>query len=556
MKIYYTLLLLLSGMTGIAQNTPDALSAKIDFLFKTYARTGSPGVAALIVKDGRILFEKGYGMANLEYDIPITPTTVFDLASVSKQFTGFAISTLIQEGKISPDDDIHKYLPEVPQFGKTITIRNLIHHTSGLRDWPATLHAAGWRWDESFSYEDIMRMVKQQRELDFEPGSQYSYSNTGYNLLAAIVAKVSGTPFPEWIDAHIFKPLNMRASLVQSDYSMVISHVASSYYANDNKYFKSNDALTALGSSSIFSTAEDLAKWVIYFQQALEQKDPVYLRMIETDTLNNKQKIDYAYGLQVSRRNGITNIAHDGGWAGFRTTISNFPDQKLAVILLSNDGNFDVYSNTNAIAKLFLNDKIASGPKREDLSKLPNVTVDTLLLKKYVGSYQLGVGWYVTFTLENGRIMVQANGEDKFPTDLKSDTVLWVPAYNSSVTFREITEKAGALKYRGIIAPRVIPVKINPSQLDQYAGTYYSQELETAYQFFVKDGKLVAHHMRLGDFTFDPDLAVAGKFSSNNGTINFLTNAQKKVTGFRLTNGRIKNILFESIVMQSPHKAP
>jgi len=547
MKLYYILLLLLSGLSGIAQNTHDTLSAKIDSLFKTYARTGSPGVAALIVKDGRTVFAKGYGMANLEYDMPITPATVFDLASVSKQFTGFAISTLIQEGKISPDDDIHKYLPDVPQFGKTITIRHLIHHTSGLRDWPATLHAAGWRWDESFRYEDIMQMVKQQRELDFEPGSQYSYSNTGYNLLAAIVAKVSGTPFPEWIDEHIFKPLHMQASLVLSDYSMVISHVASSYYANDNKYFKSNDALTAWGSSSIFSTVEDLSKWVIHFQQALEQKDPVYVRMIETGELNNKQKIDYAYGLEVSQRNGITNIAHDGGWAGFRTIISNFPDQKLAVILLSNDGDFNVYTNANVLAKLFLKDKISSTPKREDLSNLPNVAVDTLLLKKYLGSYQLGVGWYVTFTLENGRIMVQANGEDKYPTDLKSDTVLWVPAYNSSVTFREIKEKAGALKYRGIIAPRVIPVKITPAQLNQYAGTYYSKELETAYKFSVKNGKLVAHHMRLGDFTFDPDLAIAGKFSSNNGTINFLTNAQKKITGFRLTNGRIKNILFEHI---------
>jgi CubicO group peptidase (beta-lactamase class C family) len=545
MKVYYTLLLLLSGLSAIAQNTPDSLPAKIDSLFKTYTRAGSPGVAALIVKDGRTVFEKGYGMANLEYDIPIMPTTVFDLASVSKQFTGFAISTLIQEGKISPDDDIHKYLPDVPQFGKTITIYNLIHHTSGLRDWPATLHAAGWRWDEGFRYEDIMEMVKQQRELNFDPGSEYSYSNTGYNLLAAIVAKVSGKPFPEWIDEHIFKPLNMHASLVLSDYSMVISHVASSYYPNGDKYFKSNDALTAYGSSSIFSTVEDLSKWVIHFQQALEQQDPVYVRMIETGALNNKEKINYAYGLEVSHNNGITNIAHDGGWAGFRTMISNFPDQKLAIILLSNDGNFDVYTNTNAIAKLFLKDKIQSGPKREDLSNLPTVPVDTLLLKKYLGSYQLGTGWYVTFTLENGHIMVQANGEDKFPTDLKSDTVLWVPAYNSSVTFREIKERAGALKYRGIIAPRVIPVKVTPSQLNQYAGTYYSRELETAYRFSVKNGMLVAHHMRLGDFAFEPDLAVAGKFSSNNGTINFLKDGQKKITGFRLTSGRIKNILFE-----------
>lgn len=532
-------------MPGIAQNTPDSLQANVDSLFKKYTRPGSPGVAVLIVKDGNVVLKKGYGLANLEFDAPITPATVFDIASVSKQFTGFAISTLIQEGKISPDDEIHQYLPEVPQFGKAITIRHLVHHTSGLRDWPATLHAAGWRWDESFSYEDIMRMVKQQRELDFDPGSQYSYCNTGYNLLAAIVAKVSGKTFPEWLDEHVFKPLNMHASQAPASYSKVIKYQASSYDANGNDYYKSNDALTAYGSSSIFTTAEDLAKWVIRFQQALDRKDPVYVRMLETGELSNKQKIGYAYGLSVNNNNGVVNFSHDGGWAGFRTTISNYPDQKLSIILLSNTGNFDPYSNAVAIARLFLKDKIKAGPRREDLSSLPNVQVDTLLLKKYTGSYQLGTGWYVTFTLENGRIMVQANGEDKFPTDLKSDSVLWVPAYGASVTFREIKDKAASLKYRDIIAPRVTPVEVSPSLLDQYAGTYYSDELETAYRLSVEKAKLVAHHMRLGDFTFDPDLVTIGRFNSTNGTINFFKNEQGKVAGFRLTNGRVKNILFK-----------
>lgn len=325
----------------------------------------------------------------------------------------------------------------------------------------------------------------------------------------------------------------------------MIRHLASSYYANGNEYYKSNDALTAYGSSSIFTTVEDLSKWAIHFQQALDQKDPVYVRMVETDELNNKQKINYAYGLEVANNNGVRNISHDGGWAGFRTIISNYPDQKLTIILLSNTADFDLYTNTNAIAKLFLKDKIAAGPKREDLSNLPTVNVDTLLLKKYTGTYQLGAGWYVTFTLENGHIMVQATGEDKYPTDLKSDTVLWVPDYHSSVTFREIKDKAGALKYRNIIAPRVTMVKVDSLQLNQYVGTYYSGELETAYRFSVENGKLVAHHMRLGDFTFEPDLVATERFSSNNGTINFFKDEQKKITGFRLTSGRIKNILFK-----------
>lgn len=543
MRIFCAFLLLLGGLSCTAQSGPRSLQAMVDSLFSKYARPGSPGVAVLVVKDGKVVLKKGYGMANLEFEAPITPATVFDIASVSKQFAGFAISTLIQEGKISLDDDIHKYLPEVPQFGKTITIRHLVHHTSGLRDWPATLHAAGWRWDESFSYADIMRMVKKQKELDFDPGSDYSYSNTGYNLLATLVAKVSGKTYAAWLDEHIFKPLDMQSSRSIEDYSKVIKQTASSYYGEGNTYYRSNDALTAYGSSSIFTTVEDLAKWVIHFQQALDRKDPVYVRMLETGVLNDNKKIDYAYGLQVTRHDSIPNFSHDGGWAGFRTVISNYPDQKLSIILLSNYGNFDTYSNSLAIARVFL--KLKSAPPREDLSSRPTVKVDPAVLRKYTGSYQLGAGWYVTFTLENGRMMVQANGENKFPTDIKSDTVLWVPAYGSSVTFRDIKEQATSLKYRDIIAPRVTPVTVSAAALDSCTGTYYSEELETAYRLSVEDGKLMAHHMRLGDFTFEPDLAKLGKFSSYNGIIEFFKDDKEKIAGFRLTNGRIKNILFK-----------
>src|ERR1700756_175775 len=242
MKISFTSLLLACSLYSCAQVPNDVIAKKCDSIFNNY--NDRPGVAVLIIQDGKIAFEKGYGLASLEYNVPITPTTVFDIASVSKQFTGYAISTLIQEGKISPDDDIHKCLPDVPDFGKKITIRNLIHHTSGLRDWPEGLHAAGWRWEEAFGWPDIMRMVKQQKELDFEPGSQYQYSNTGYNLLAAIVEKVTGKTLPVWADENIFKPLQMNSSQVLTDYSKVIKNVAGSYYW-DNGFHKSNDMLTA-----------------------------------------------------------------------------------------------------------------------------------------------------------------------------------------------------------------------------------------------------------------------------------------------------------------------
>jgi len=547
MKTRLTLLLLLCSLAAISQIIPASQQAQIDSIFKQYSQAGSPGVAVLIVKDGNVVFKKGYGLANLEFDIPISPATVFDIASVSKQFTGFAVSTLIQQGKISPDDDIHKYLPDVPQFNKPITIRNLIHHTSGLRDWPAGLHAAGWRWDEAFSYDDIMRMVSKQRDLDFEPGSQYSYSNTGYNLLAAIVAKVSGKTFPDYVAENIFKPLGMNSSQVLNDYSNVVKSLAGSYSPNGHGYSKNNDELTAWGSSSIVTTVEDLSKWVINFQQSLDKRDPVHMRMVETDVLNNKQKNNYAYGLDIRDDNGVRNIQHTGGWAGFRTIISNYPDEKLSIILLSNHGNFDSFGGAHAVARLFLKDKLKPDQTRPDINGLPTIKVDSGILKKYTGTYQLGTGWYVTFTLEDGKLMVQANGEDKFATDLKTDTSLWVPAYGSSVTFTNIASKAGALKYRNINAKRVTPLKPDLSQLNDYVGSYYSTELEATYRLTVENGKLVAHHMRLGDFTFDPDIVVTGNFSSYNGNITFVKNQQNKVTGFKLTNGRIRNIVFNRL---------
>jgi len=550
MKIFFTLAIVFCSLFCTAQNKSDPLQLGIDSMFNVYSRPGSPGVAVLILKNGKVLFEKNYGMANLDYDIPITSSTVFDIASVSKQFTGFAISTLIQEGKISPDDDIHKYLPDLPQFEKPITIANLVHHTSGLRDWPEALHAAGWRWGEDITYNDIMRMIRQQHELDFEPGTKYSYSNTGYNVLAALVAKVSGETFPKWIDEHIFKPLKMNASMVMSDYTKVVKNLASSYSPSGKEFSKSNDELIAYGSSSILTTTEDLAKWVNNFQQKLDEKDPVYLRMIETGILNDKKKIDYAYGLNVYgnyNNTGLRNISHDGGWAGFATIISNYPDQKLSIILLSNTNGFDPYGSANAIRNLVLNVKTKPAQKREDLSALPNVKVDTMQLKKYTGTYQLGEGWYVTFTLENSQLMAQANGEPKFSTDLKSDTVIWVPDYGSSVIFREINDKANAIKYHGIIAKRITPVTLSVSQLQQYAGTYYSRELESSYKLTVENGKLLAHNMRLGNFNIMPDMKIADRFSSSNGTINFYKDSQGHIAGYRLSGGRVQNILFEKM---------
>ena len=547
MKLCLGLILPAFCFFACSHSNDNLISQKCDSLFNSYR--DKPGVAVLIVRDGKIAFEKGYGLANLEYNIPVSPATVFDIASVSKQFTGFAISALIQEGKISPDDDIHQYLPELPDFGKKITIRNLIHHTSGLRDWPEGLHAAGWRWEEAFAWKDILRFVKLQKELDFEPGTRYQYSNTGYNLLAAIIEEVTKKNLPVWVNENIFKPLQMNSSQVLRDYSNVIKNVAGSYYPDKDGFHKSSDMLTAWGSSSIFTTVEDLSKWVIRFQKGIDEKDPVYMRMIETDRLNNGEKNTYAYGNEVMDDQGLLNINHTGGWASFATVISTYPSQRMSIILLSNNGSFDSYGSANKLARALLGSqfKSSSEPKPVDWAGKPTVKVNPFVLQKYSNSYKLGDGWYVTFTLEDGKLMVQATGEDKFPTESKSDTVIWVPAYNSAFFFRDITDKANTVKYRNIIAPRIIPLKIDVSTFGQYAGSYFSAELETTYRVYIQNNKLMVHHMRLGEFELSPDISSEGIFSSEVGRLQFDNNGAGKVIGFKISGGRIRNIRFDKL---------
>lgn len=548
MKLCLTSLLLLFGLSASAQNQPQT-EKSIDSVFRNYDTKTGPGVAVLIVKDQQVIFKKGYGIANLEYDEPITPASVFDIASVSKQFTGYAISTLIQQGKISEDDDIHKYLPDVPQYSHKITIHNLIHHTSGIRDWPMTLNLAGWRWDEDFLFDDIMRMVKYQKDLDFEPGSKFSYCNTGYNLLAEIVGKVSGKPFPQWVKENIFTPLSMNSSVVMSDHQKVIKRLATSYYGNGDGAGKINDALIAYGSSSIYTNTQDLAKWVIFFQKGIESKDPVIERMLQTDTLTNKEKNNYAYGLFIDDNDhGLHSISHDGGWAGYHTLIKNYPGEKLSIILLSNAADFNTDAGGLEVAKVFLKDKLKAGPQRENLQNVPTVKVNEMQLEKYTGSYQLGTGWYVTFTVENGNLMVQANGEDKFSTAAKSDSVFWVQGYGSSFTFRDIKDKAYTIKYRNIIAKRIVPISVTTNQLNDFVGRYHSEELETDYKVTLDNGKLSIYQIRLGDVPLDPDLAINDQFSTRIGSINFTRDAQGKVNGLNVSGGRPKNVRFVKIV--------
>jgi len=539
------LLICCFALTRCAQRAETKNNTKIDQIFRQFDSTNNPGCAVAVIQNGKVIHNKGYGLANLEYDIPITSTSVFDIASVSKQFAGLAISTLIQEGKINLDDDIRKYIPEVPDFGKTITIRHLVHHTSGLRDWPSTLRAAGWRWDETFSFADILRMVKQQKELDFIPGERYSYSNTGYNLLAVLVEKVSGKSFKQWTLENIFQPLGMNSSAFLDDASRVIKNMAYSYFPADSGYSKASTALTAVGSSSLFTSVDDLIIWVLHFNNQIREKDPVYLRMLDKGLLNNKDTVHYGFGLGLDKRGPYQLISHTGGWAGYRTVITNYPEVDLSIIILANRSDFNPSNYGNQIADLFIEPIGNNTSLADTIQKLPPVSLDTNLAKKYTGMFKLGNGWYVTLTLENGQMMTQANGESKFPMTPKSPADFWIDAYGASMKF--LTNQDGGvdtLIYKTNRAPRINPLVPGADQMNIYAGIYSSEELSTAYNIDTDGQKLWLHHFRLGDMELMPDPVTPGLFNSDLGRIEF-DQVNGKITGLRLSGGRIRNIRFE-----------
>lgn len=349
--------------------THETLEGRINQLFAEWDRSDSPGAALAVTRDGEIIYEQGYGMANLEYDIPITTSTIFDIASVSKQFAAFAITTLAHDGKLSLVDDIRTHLPDMPDFGNTITIRHLLHHTSGLRDWVQSLVIAGTGMEDVISFKHILKMARHQKVLNFQPGAAYLYSNTGYNLLAEIVERVTGDSFRAWTDTHIFKPLGMTNSHFHDNHQMVLKNRSYSYQAVENGGFKhAVNNTTALGSSSLYSTVQDLAKWILNFDNTQIGEQTVIEQMHQRGVLNNGEQISYAFGLNIGDYRGLKTVGHSGSWRGFRSHLMRFPDQKFGIVILCNLDTFNPLGLAEKIADLYLDDVLAlveaSEPKK------------------------------------------------------------------------------------------------------------------------------------------------------------------------------------------------
>ncbi|GHN00486.1 hypothetical protein WSM22_19750 [Cytophagales bacterium WSM2-2] len=378
----------------------DAKAArKIDSLFVSY-NLQTPGVAVAIVKDGKIVFQKGYGMADLDHHVPITPQTVFNIASVSKQFTAFATYLLASEGKISLDDDIRKYITELPDYGTVIKVKHLLGHTSGLRDQAAIGSLAGNRLGDISTTEQILKSIARQRNLNFTPGTAFGYCNTGYTLLAEILHRASGKSFAAYTEEKIFKPLGMTSTQFYDNYQKVVKNKAESYELMNGIYYHQPLNVSNPGPSNLLTTTEDLTKWVLNFENPVVGTPELIKAFNEASYMNNGRKailrisgrdtIFHAKGQNLSNYKGVDMITHGGHAAAFRTFMGRFPGERLAIIALSNDEHNERLNARWQIADFFIKDKLkeekpsAAAPSQsivKPIVKYPNN------LKDFTGEY-------------------------------------------------------------------------------------------------------------------------------------------------------------------------
>lgn len=550
--IFKLVVSLLLGFTfplpASAQTMPETgnPNAQIDKVFAQWDKPATPGCALAVIKDGSIIYKRGYGMADLDHDIPITPASVFHVASVSKQFTAMAIHLLAKEGKLSLDDEVRKYISELPDFGHKITIRHLLHHTSGLRDQWSLLIMAGWRLSEDVvKDEDVLELISRQKALNFKPGDQHLYSNTGYTLMAIIVKRVSGQSLREFADAKIFKPLGMNHTFFRDDHLVVVKNQAYGYAPASNGAFKlSVPNYDTVGASSLLTTVEDLARWDQNFYDFRVGGKESIEQMQQTTTLNDGEKFPYAHGLVVGDYKGLKLVEHSGGDAGYRSHLMRFPEQKLSVACICNGANIAPNQVSRQVADIYLRDLLKpDAPKTDVVTNA--VTLTEQQLKTKVGAYwNPTTGSLGRVTLANAKLLLNSTelialDENRFRLKGQPVDVTFTTRQDGSaiqMTFTPEGRQPAVFEAKEAMNP-------TPEQLKEYAGPYYSDELDSVYKLEVDGNKLVLKRKKYPPMPCS--VAFKDAFSSpGTGTLLFTRDQQKRINGFIVHAGRIRNFRF------------
>ena len=533
---------------------------KIDKIFADYNNRKTPGVAVAVVKNGKVVFKKGYGIANLDSSSSITPKTVFNIGSVSKQFTVFMTLLLEKEGKLSIDDDVRKYLPEMHKFETTITLRHLITHTSGLKDAYLLSTMAGWRQDDVATHEQRLRLIFRQKELDFRPGERFSYSNTGTLLLSEIVSRVAKKPFAEFAYERVFKPLDMNNSFIMTDAEKVVNNFSYSYYKTGGEYKKAINPSSVQGYSNVYSTLEDMCRWANNFSKPKVGDGEIIKKMRTKTRLNNGKTIRFAMGQNFTPYKSLIQIEHTGSHRAYLAYLGRFPGQKVSIIVLSNNEQLKpiLFGKSYEVADVFLSQYYAK-PINNKPTKNPSTKFIKLAkkqLEKFSGLYwNEGDSYSRKIYVKNGVLMYfrGENNESQLAPIGKNEFQMLNVDVDLRVKFGKNKRKKKTMIVReGDDTPGIFtayePANYSSKDLAEFTGRYYSEELDASYTFRIENGKLIARHFRLDDIKLTA--IKMNLFRTNQwffNQVNFIRSKNNKITGLRASNVRVNNIWFKKV---------
>jgi CubicO group peptidase (beta-lactamase class C family) len=545
-KLALAVLVVLSA-TVQAQDAALTRQQSVDTVFARWT-SATPGCTVGVSEGGQVVYTQGYGLANLEYGVRIKPDTIFESGSVAKQFTAAAIELLVQDGKLSLDDPVRKYVPELPDFGAPILIRHLLTHTSGLRSQWSLMAMLGRPVGRAVhTIPEILELVSFQKALNFKPGDEFLYNNTGFTLLSVVVARVSGMSFAEFSRERLFKPLGMDKTQWRTDFTTVVPGRATAYSMQPDGTFRTNMSFTnVVGNGGLLTTVDDLLKWNANLDNPRVGGAEWARRLQTRARLNDGTEIAYAHGLYVEEFRGVREIGHGGSTAGYQTYLARFPDQRLSVAVLCNTTGGSPSDAAHAVAAIYLGSALRPVAKTkavevaaDTLARVAGLyrerTTDAVMRLSWDGKANAIRGAGVTWTPTGPGVLSDAGVTRTLTFDAGDGAVAW-----PSGGIVRIVERAEGTQ------PRTwhleAPWAPQPDQLGEFIGDYVSDELSKTYSVMLAKSGLVVRFRPAQGYALAP--AFKDGFEGDGNTLRFTRDAAGRIDGFDVYAGRVRHVRF------------
>lgn len=530
----------------LAAQAPRAIdTARVDAVFGDYSRT-TPGCALALYRDGTVLYAKGYGMADLAFGVPITPATMFDIGSTSKQFAAASLLLLVEDGTVALTDDVRRWIPELPVYGRPITLDDLLRHVSGLRDYNGLLDLAGHALEDVTTDADALELIVKQRALNFPTGTKWEYSNTGFFLVSVIVQRATGQSLAAFAQARLFGPLGMARTHFRTDHTAILEGRATAYApAAGGRWTIDMSNWDQAGDGAVNTNVLELARWDANFASPRVGGRALVDRLEARGTLDSGDSLSYARGLFVDRYRGLRRVHHGGAWAGYRAMYMRFPSEHLAIGLTCNVANADTQGRAERVADVVLASALAPRPAAATTASGAPAPATEAEVAPIAGRWFAPVAQsWLAVSAPNGRALLELEGR---PAPIvAAGARRWTAA--GGVATLALSANGDTLHLRLQDAAYASYVRATPRALgaaDRQAlvGRYEAPELGTTWTITVDGERLVLAGRQWGERALEP--VTGDSFRARGAVVTFTRDAGGQVTGFDLSASRMRRIRFD-----------